>query len=261
MHNQHKKIVEVAALAGTIMLEAHAESYRVEDTVRRILQTSGLSITEVITTTTGLFITLDDSDPDIRAISLIRRIKTRSNQLNKIYKVNNISRQITSKQITIDEAYQKLHVVEESEYSGFNKDLATMILVIGFTLLLGGSYQDILFSAIIGGMVAASRFLRVFLDLNDFIYGVLTTFTTAFVTNLAAYFLPIELSAATIIVAALMPLYPGTAFTNGIRDLLKGDYVSGVARIADAIVIAISLAIGVAAAHVSYLEVLKWLTM
>ncbi|WP_318753289.1 threonine/serine exporter family protein [Globicatella sp. PHS-GS-PNBC-21-1553] len=33
---------------------------------------------------------------------------------------------------------------------------------------------------------------------------------------------------------------------NGIRDALKGDYNSGLARIADALVIAVSLAIGVA---------------
>jgi hypothetical protein len=49
-----------------------------------------------------------------------------------------------------------------------------------------------------------------------------------------------------IIISALMPLFPGTAFTNGIRDTLKGDYVSGLAKIAEALVIAVSLGLGVA---------------
>ena len=115
MRKKYKKIVEVATTAGRIMLESHAESYRVEDTVRRILQTSGLSNTEVITNTTGLYVTLDDSDPEIEGITLVRRITDRSNQLNKIYRVNNISRQLTSGQITIDEAAEQLDVVDDSD--------------------------------------------------------------------------------------------------------------------------------------------------
>lgn len=52
MNTELKNIAEVAALAGTIMLESHAESYRVEDTVRRILATSGMDSIDVVTNTT-----------------------------------------------------------------------------------------------------------------------------------------------------------------------------------------------------------------
>ncbi|MBF6841872.1 threonine/serine exporter family protein, partial [Acinetobacter baumannii] len=44
--------------------------------------------------------------------------------------------------------------------------------------------------------------------------------------------------------------------TNGVRDTLKGDYVSGVARISDAVVVAVSLALGVALALFLFNEVL-----
>ena len=40
MKQEYKKIAEVAVLAGRIMLESQAESYRIEDTVERILKTS-----------------------------------------------------------------------------------------------------------------------------------------------------------------------------------------------------------------------------
>lgn len=260
MKKTYKKTAEVAALAGTIMLESHAESYRVEDTVRRILQTSGLSITEVISTTTGLFITLDDPNPEIEGITLVRRIKERSNQLNKIYRVNNISRQLTSKAINLDEAYEKLMVVDEAEYSVFRQDIAIILLVMGFAYLLDGSLWDILISSIIGAVVAYSRVFRESFQLNGFINGILTTFATAFITNLIASIIPIPLNSDTIVIAALMPLYPGTAFTNGIRDMLKGDYVSGVARVSDALIIAVSLAIGVAMGLYIFQEVGLWLS-
>ena len=55
---KYKQLVKVATLAGMIMLESNAESYRVENTVERILSISQLPTVEVFANTTGLFITL-----------------------------------------------------------------------------------------------------------------------------------------------------------------------------------------------------------
>lgn len=246
MKREYKQIAEVAALAGRIMLESHAESYRVEDTTRRILQTSGLDITEVIAYTTGLFITLDDTSPDIEPITLVRRVSERGNHLRKIYRVNNISRLLTSQQITLEEARNRLMVVDEEEYTVYSKDIATMLLVVAFTVLLGGNIWETLISVIAGIIVALSRIGKELIGMNEFIYGVFSTSITAFVITAIIQAMPYNLSSDVIIIAALMPLYPGTAFTNAIRDMLKGDYNSGVARIADALVVALSLALGVA---------------
>ena len=49
-----------------------------------------------------------------------------------------------------------------------------------------------------------------------------------------------------IIVGALMPFVPGVAFTNGLRDYMAGDLLSGNARIAEALLFAASIAIGIA---------------
>lgn len=259
MRKNYKKIVEVATMAGRIMLESHAESYRVEDTVRRILQTSGLSITEVITNTTGLYITLDDDNPEFEGYTLVRRITDRSNQLNKIYRVNNISRLLTSGEITIDEAHQRLQVVDDSDYTIFSKDIATVILVVAFVVLLGGGFWDCVFSIITGLIVAYSRILKDIFQLNGFIHGVASTLFTAFLTNFIAAFVPFDIATDVIIIAGLMPLYPGTAVTNGLRDMLKGDYISGVARVTEALVTAMSLAIGVAIGLYMYREAFIWL--
>ncbi len=43
-----------------------------------------------------------------------------------------------------------------------------------------------------------------------------------------------------------MPLVPGTAITNAIRDTLRGDYISGSARAIEAFIVALSIALGVA---------------
>ncbi len=259
MNKEYKKIANVAALAGQIMLESHAESYRVEQTVRYILNTSGLSNTEVISTTTGLFLTLDDVSEDVETITLVRRITNRGNHLSKIYKVNNISRQIVNEEITIDEAYEKLLRVDEGEYPPIKKDIAIAVMVMGFTILLGGNWTEVIISAFAGIVLVLTRRIDRYMKINGFIHSMLSTFVTSFFILSVVYLSPYTNASHQIItIAAFMPLYPGTAFTNGVRDTLKGDYVSGVARIADAVVVAVSLGLGVALGLFIFNEVVTW---
>ena len=46
------------------------------------------------------------------------------------------------------------------------------------------------------------------------------------------------------IISSFMLLVPGLAITNAIRDTIAGDYVSGVARAADAFLCAVAIAVG-----------------
>ena len=42
-----------------------------------------------------------------------------------------------------------------------------------------------------------------------------------------------------------MPLVPGFAITNAVRDLLYGDYISGSAKVLEVVVTAVGIAAGV----------------
>ena len=48
-----------------------------------------------------------------------------------------------------------------------------------------------------------------------------------------------------VITGTLMLLVPGIAITNSLRDIIGGDFVSGLSRMIEAILIAASIAIGV----------------
>ena len=48
-----------------------------------------------------------------------------------------------------------------------------------------------------------------------------------------------------IIMGAIMPLVPGSTFLTSIRDMLNGDYSSGTARMMEAAVTALAVAVGV----------------
>ena len=47
------------------------------------------------------------------------------------------------------------------------------------------------------------------------------------------------------VVGAVIPLIPGVSFTNGIRDIADGDYLSGTIRLLDALLVYVCIAIGV----------------
>ena len=47
-----------------------------------------------------------------------------------------------------------------------------------------------------------------------------------------------------VIVSSIMPIVPGVAITNAIRDILQGDYLSGCARTLEAFLKAASIALG-----------------
>lgn len=47
------------------------------------------------------------------------------------------------------------------------------------------------------------------------------------------------------IIGSIMPLIPGVAFTNAIREMADGDYISGSVRMLDALLGFVCIAIGV----------------
>ncbi|MDD3931566.1 MAG: threonine/serine exporter family protein, partial [Eubacteriales bacterium] len=47
-----------------------------------------------------------------------------------------------------------------------------------------------------------------------------------------------------IIIGTLMNLVPGVAITNSMRDIIAGDFVSGLTKLTEAVIIAVAIALG-----------------
>ena len=137
MREYAKKLMDTAMLAGQIMLECNAESYRVEETMNYILSTSHFSTCEAFANATGIFATLDDDCID--CITEIRRVPNRDTNLNRIYKVNSISRQLVSGEIDIDTAYEKFQNLKESDYPAWLKNVGLVIMCGCYAALYGAT--------------------------------------------------------------------------------------------------------------------------
>ena len=62
---------------------------------------------------------------------------------------------------------------------------------------------------------------------------------------LLSIFLDSILDIEALVAGGIMPLVPGLAFTNGIRDTIGDELLSGMSRLAEAVFIAVAIAAGV----------------
>ena len=68
----YKLLLDTVVMAGEILLESGAETWRVEDTMLRMLRMSGLKTADVLALTTGFVVTLDD--PSMDSMTVMRSI-------------------------------------------------------------------------------------------------------------------------------------------------------------------------------------------
>ncbi|NLV89036.1 MAG: threonine/serine exporter family protein [Tissierellia bacterium] len=238
-----KKLLVLATLAGRLMLKSGAETYRVEDTVTRICQSrKEIQYVDAFVIPTGIFISLEYKG---ELISYIKRVKTISINLNKIALVNEFSRNFVNSQMSIDDGIKEIKRISKINiYSNVTKALFGAIASSFFCLLFQGTKLDFISSFIVSFIVSflinhISR-LKVSFFIDKFIGSVFISILSYFLIKLG-----IGENLDKVIIGAIMPLVPGVAITNAIRDTMSGDFMSGLSRGMEAVFSALAIAFGV----------------
>lgn len=237
-------IFRTALLAGEIMLRNGAETYRVEDTINRILAVAKLEIIESYVTPTGIFVTLDH--PDRNSKTMIKRVQQRTIHMGRIEQVNAVSRGLVTGQLTTTQAYEQLLAIKEYPPYSDPVKLLSYTLVSGcFSLVFGGTFGDFLAASIIGFLLGIAFMLLNKTKLIPYLKDILCSAFVAAMAILFTNYFYISQDLDIVIIGTIMPMVPGLAITNAIRDTIEGDLVSGVSRGAEAFFIAVSIAVGV----------------
>ena len=119
-----------------------------------------------------------------------------------------------------------------------------------FCYLFGGSAVDA-FTALAPGFavgVFTRALTRVRTPLNKLVSNMLSAGVVALVSLACVQALGlagVACSLDKVIIGGIIPLVPGVALTNGIRDVANCDYLSGTIRAIDAVLIAAGIALGV----------------
>lgn len=239
----YKLLLDTAVMTGELMLESGAETYRVEDTMHRMLSLSKLQTAEVFVTMTGFVATLDD--PAIHSMTVVRRIRSRGTDLNRIDELNTLSRRLCTGDLSLEEAFRKVRLLKRQPVKAQAFLFATPVVTAAFGLTYGGSLTEALAAALTGFFLALCLYGCRRLRVQPF-FG--TLLGAAAASALAAGLLrlfPAFGSLDAVVIASIMPLVPGVAITNAVFDTLHGDYLSGTARTLEAFVTAAAVAMGI----------------
>lgn len=240
----YKKLFNYAMLTGEIMLKSGAETSRVEDTINRILGTSQFATVESFVTPTGIFATLDD--PSIDMISFVKRVHKREVHLHRVAEANDLSRRFCFGEIELDNAIKEIQIIkEEKPYPNWVIVLAKGVGAGAFTVVFGGDFWDMLVTIMIGFVFSIIQIFLGRYETSKFFEDIICGSVIAILAITFSYYLKVGNNFDVIIIGSIMPLVPGVAITNAIREVIQGDFISGISRTADAFIVAASIAIGV----------------
>lgn len=245
LKSDRRRVLTLAVCAGEIMLKNGAETYRVEDTIVRICKVYGISNVESFVTPTGIFVTVDYENGSDEPITFIKRIKTRTIDLNKVSKVNTFSRSLMDTRYSIENGLRILKDIESyPTYPKYIRVFCAGLASSFFGALLGAGILDFLSSFTISMIVfLAVNYLERH-QANFFIQNALGSAIASLLALLFVY-LGFGINLDKIIISSIMILLPGVAITNAVRDSISGDLISGTARGVEALITAVSIASGV----------------
>lgn len=233
-----KRVLDVAYEAGNILLENGAEIARVEETTARIAAAYGLRDSDFFVLSNGIFATA-------RGYAQVRFIPFRGTQLARVVAVNQLSRDIESQNLSLDEVEERLRDIRA--YRGFppyEQILASGLGSAAFCMIFGGGWIDSIVSFVVGVLlyffvlyVSAPHMSKL---MGNICGGALVTLLC-----MISYKIGIGHSLGNMIIGAIIPLIPGVPFTNGVRDMANEDYIAGTTRLLDALLVFFCIAMGV----------------
>lgn len=241
---QSYDIMEVCLLAGKIMLQSGGETYRVEDTMMRIAASFGIEKSHSYVTPTGIIFSVEAEEP---TRTKLIRISERSTDLKKVAAVNSISRSISSGEVSLHEALEKLKKIDSLNLTfPFMVQVAAASSASGcFMIMFNGGWNDFIPAMIAGGLGYFSFvYFHRFVPIKFF-----SEFLASFIIGLLSFvFVKIGVGHQLdkIIIGSVMTLVPGLLLTNAIRDLMAGHLVSGLSKGAEAFLTAFAIGTGIA---------------
>lgn len=235
------ELLKTATLAGKLLLESGAETYRVEETMVRILQSFDVEESHSFVTITGIMFSFTCEGQNF---SKIIRIQNRGVDLDKIDKINALARRMEQGSYSVEEALKELKEIEAAPvYKKTTILFLGALSAFGFGLFFKGTFMDALVAFMIGvaikymNMKMESYHVNVFFN-NVICAGIVELFALCFHECFP------QLNMDIVVISALMLLVPGLAITNAIRDTVAGDYLSGIARATESFLVALAIASG-----------------
>ncbi len=241
-HCDEQRILELAMEMGQILLQSGAEIFRVEDTMRRICTHFEVKTCNFFVMGNGI---LSSTNAHERPLAKVRYVPVKGARFDRIVAINQLSREIAAGNCEdIGEIERRVEEIKNfPPVPNWLCHLASAAAAASFCVLFGGGWMDTLTALVAGYLLyvfllhPGRHMSKIFANICG---GALVT-----VLCLLSYRMGVGQNLSHMISGAILPLVPGVAFTNGIRDIGGGDYLSGTVRLLDAFWTFLCIAIGV----------------
>ena len=240
----YDKLLNISVELGCRLMSSGAEIYRVEESVRRLLQAYGLDSPEVFAIPNCIIVSI--ATPEGHPITRMRRIAGHGTDIELLERCNDLCRRLCVQTPPLEEAQGLLDALPGRSYAPRQVLLGYGIAPAFFSPLFGGGVGDTL-SALMGGLAVGFCLLYAgrFIGSNSFFRTAICSAVASLVSLLLVR-LGLGRSVDTVTISVLMVLVPGVALTNAMREIMAGDIISGLSRAADSILTAAAIAIGTA---------------
>lgn len=240
--NETEKILKTASLLGRRILESGGEIYRVEDSMKRFLTAYGIEKPQIFAIPATIITTVCDGDG--KSYTVTERIESVSLNMDRLDKFNALCRLACLEKPDIQTVNKEIEKINRSEMFGSKR----LILAYGiasrfFCLFWGGTFKDFI-PAFIAGML--TKLVLDFMnkaEANLFFSNVCGARVIAAVA-IISYLSGLAGNMDMIIIGSIMTLVPGVAITNIMRDIIRGDVITGTTKIAEVLLTATAIAIG-----------------
>ncbi len=233
--------LDLAYEAGAILLENGAEISRVEGTMRRIAGHFGVEDESFFVLSNGIIAAGD-------GYARSKFIPIRGASLDKVVAVNQLSREVEAGQCTLEQIEERLQQIRAMKPKrAWEQILASGVGSAAFCILFGGGFADCLASFIAGLLL----WVFVLFIGSKHLSRIVSTVTGGLLSSMICfglYRMGLGSHLSNMIIGAIIPLIPGVAFTNGIRDMANEDYLAGTTRLLDAMLSFFCISLGVALA-------------
>lgn len=229
-----KKIFDYSARIAAEIVENGGEISRAEESVVRICKSAGAKNVNVFIIPSFVFASAEFGGERYTAF---KRIYKTDLNLGRLEQVNSISRALCRQKNT--------DIKNFSDYPRAAVLLCVMLATGAFCVYFGGTLADAFFSGLIGIAISSIPYRKT--DFNIFS----KTLIEATVSGMLS-FLPLicglDVRPDKIMTGTIMLLIPGMSIGNAMKDMMSGDIIAGILQLTEAVVTALAIALGFAAA-------------
>lgn len=242
----YNKIVQNILDVGEALLKSGAENFRLEDSLYRMCRSYGFKRYDVYAVPSNIQITVETQEGEF--ITQIRQIESTDIDFERLDYLNNLSRYVCANTPDEEEFHKRyMEVMQRKGPHPAVKYFAGIMGGAGFAVFFGCGFADALVAVLVSFMIVAVGGWLGKHESNLLIYNMILAFLSEIVILISAR-AGVGIYPDRIMIGIVMLLISGLGVTNGIREILQRDFISGALNIMNAMLGAAGIAFGIALA-------------